>query len=98
MILVAGAITTRPETIAEAKRAALEHVHRSRAELGCISHDVSVDADNPLRLHFIERWESAEALRAHFAVKASRVFWKTLQDLAAEPGAMHIYEASAVKL
>jgi quinol monooxygenase YgiN len=98
MLLVAGAITIRPETFAEAKRVALEHVHRSRAEPGCISHDVSVDVDNPLKLHFIERWESAEALRAHFAVKASRVFWKVLQDLAAEPGAMHIYDASKIKL
>ena len=98
MLIVAGAITLKPETFAEAKRVALEHVHRSRLEPGCISHDVSVDADNPLKLHFIERWESADALRAHFAVKASRVFWKVLQDLAAEPGAMHIYEASPIKL
>jgi len=98
MILVTGAVTARPETIAEMLRVAREHVHRSRQEPGCISHDVSIDADNPLKLHFIERWESEAALKAHFAVKASRAFWKTLQDLAADPGAMHIYEASEVRL
>jgi quinol monooxygenase YgiN len=98
MILVTGIVTARPDTIAEMTRAALEHVHRSRTEPGCLSHDVSVDADNPLRLHFIERWESADALKAHFAVKASRVFWKTLQDLAADPGAMHLYEAAETRL
>jgi quinol monooxygenase YgiN len=98
MIVVAGAITARPETAAEMTRAALEHVHRSRKEPGCISHDVSVDAENPLRLMFFERWENAAALKTHFAVRESRVFWRLLQDLAAEPGAMHLYEATRVKL
>ncbi len=98
MIVVCGAITAKSDTIAEMTRISLEHVHRSRTEPGCISHDVSIDAENPLRLIFFERWESAEALKAHFAVKASRVFWKRLQELAAEPGAMHIYEAAKIKI
>jgi len=49
-------------------------------------------------LHFIERWADAEALKTHFRAKESRVMWKTLQDLAADPGAMHIYEAGEIKL
>jgi quinol monooxygenase YgiN len=98
MILVTGSITAKPDTIAEILRVSREHVHRSRQEPGCISHDVSVDADDPLKLHFIERWESEVALKAHFAVKASRVFWKALQDLAADPGAMHIYGAKEMKI
>ncbi len=98
MIVVTGFVTARPDTIAEMTRISLEHVHRSRTEPGCISHDVSIDAENPLRLMFFERWESAAALKAHFAVKASRVFWKQLQELAAEPGAMQIYEAAKTKI
>ena len=98
MILVTGAVTAKSETFNEMLRVAREHVHRSRKEPGCISHDVSVDADDPLKLHFIERWESEAVLKAHFAVKESRVFWKVLQSLAADPGAMHIYEASEVRL
>jgi len=98
MILVTGSVTAKSDTIAEMTRAALEHVHRSRKEPGCISHDVSVDAGNPLKLHFIERWQDEAALKAHFAVKESRVFWKTLQTLAADPGSMHIYQAAEIKL
>jgi quinol monooxygenase YgiN len=98
MILVTGSIAAKPETIAEMTRVAREHVRRSRAEPGCISHHVSVDADDPLTLHFIERWESPAALKAHFAVRASRTLWTTLQDLAADPGAMHIYEANGVHI
>lgn len=98
MLLVTGSVTAKPDTIAEMTRVSLEHVHRSRKETGCISHDVSVDADNPLTLHFIERWQDEAALKAHFRVKESRLMWKALQDLAADPGAMHVYQASEIKL
>jgi len=37
-------------------------------------------------------------LKAHFAVKESRIFWKTLQDLAADADGMSIYEANKIKL
>ena len=98
MILVTGAVTARPDTFDEMLRVSREHVHRSRREPGCISHDVSVDADNPRKLHFIERWESAEALKVHFAVPESRAFWKRLQELAADPGGMAIYEANKIRI
>lgn len=97
MIVVTGAITAKPETVAEMTRAALEHVQRSRKEPGCISHDVGVDAGDKLRLMFLERWEDAAALKAHFALPESRAFWRLLQALAAEPGSMHLYEASRIK-
>lgn len=98
MILVTGAVTAKSDTIEEMARASLEHVHRSRKESGCISHDVSVDAGNPLKLHFIERWQDEAALKAHFAVKESRVFWKALQTLAADPGAMAIYKSEKIEI
>jgi quinol monooxygenase YgiN len=73
-------------------------VQRSRTEPGCISHHVAIDAGDPLTLHFIERWADAEALKAHFRVPASRAMWKRLQELAADPGAMHLYDAHETKL
>ncbi len=98
MILVAGIVTASADTIGEMLRVSTEHVHRSRKEPGCISHHVSIDADDPLTLHFIERWESIEALKTHFRVPESRAIWKRLQELAAHPGAMHLYEAVEVKI
>ncbi|MEP7210043.1 MAG: putative quinol monooxygenase [Alphaproteobacteria bacterium] len=97
MLIVSGDVTARTDRREDMLRAAVEHVHRSRLEPGCISHDVSVDAENPLRLMFFERWQDEAALKAHFAVPASRAFWKLLQSLAAEPGAMHIYEAREIR-
>ena len=98
MILVTGTVTASADTIAEMLRVSTEHVHRSRKEPGCISHHVSIDADDPLTLHFTERWESVEALKAHFRVPESRAMWKRLQEVAAHPGAMHIYEADEIRL
>lgn len=98
MILVTGRVTAKPETFAEILRVSREHVARSRREAGCISHDVSVDADDPLTLHFIERWADEASLKAHFRVPESRAMFLKLQELAADPGAMRIYQAEEIKL
>ena len=98
MIIVTGSVTAKPDTVVEMTRAAREHTLRSRNEPGCFSHDVAIDAYDQLKLHFIERWEDAAALKAHFAVKDSRVFWKMLQNLAADPGTMSVYEANKITI
>jgi quinol monooxygenase YgiN len=82
MIVVTGSVTAREDSLAEIRRLSLEHVHRSRAEPGCISHAVHIDCENPLRLVFVERWADRAALSAHFAVPASRHFVRTLHSLA----------------
>ncbi|HEY1630602.1 MAG TPA: putative quinol monooxygenase [Rhizomicrobium sp.] len=98
MILVTGIVTAKPDTFDAMLDAARAHVHRSREEDGRISHHVSIDADDPLTLHFVERWRDAAALKAHFRVAESRAFWALLQALAADPGAMHLYQAEETKL
>lgn len=98
MIVVAGFAIASPENFAEMRRISLEHVHRSCAEPGCIEHGVYIDAENPLKLHFFERWTDAAAIKAHFAVPESRAFAKQLRALAADAGAMHVLEAERAKL
>jgi len=98
MILITGAILARPETAGELRQISLEHVHRSRTEPGCLSHDVHLDAENPLRLVFVERWEDADAVRAHFAVPASRAFARAAGGLAAEPPVLHVYQAETISV
>ena len=94
MILVTGSVMARRETFDDIRRLSLEHVHRSRAEPGCISHAVHVDCDNPLRLVFIEQWADRDALLAHFAVPASREFVRALRQLAAEATTLEVYDAT----
>ncbi len=98
MIVVAGYAIARPETFEEMQRLSLEHVRRSRTEEGCIEHGVYVDAENPLRLHFFERWADEVAIRKHFAVPESRGFARQLRALAADAGEMHVLTATKAQL
>jgi quinol monooxygenase YgiN len=94
MIIITGSVKGTPETIDELLAASLEHVRRSREEPGCISHAVYRDVENPLRLVFFERWESAEAVRAHFAVPASAQFVRTATALAASSPSLELFTAT----
>ena len=64
MLIVTGSLTERPETFEELRGLALEHVRRSRAEPGCLSHAVHVDCENPLRLLPRGMGEQGSAARA----------------------------------
>jgi quinol monooxygenase YgiN len=97
MIVVTGSVTARKETFNEVRRLSLEHVHRSRAESGCISHAVHVDCEDALRLVFIEQWVDRAALLAHFAVPASRDFVRALQPLAAVATTIQLYDATQLE-
>lgn len=98
MIIVYGHLTAKPDTIAEMARIAREHVTRSREEPGCVSHEVTIDSENPLRLVFIERWEDKAALDTHFAHKEARRAFQGMRALAADPGKMQVYEAERIKV
>lgn len=96
MIIVLGSVLIRDSSVADALIASQEHVERSRQEPGCLEHGVSIDAQAPNRLVFVERWASMESLLAHFAVPASRAFVKSLAALAAQAPSMVLYEATEV--
>jgi quinol monooxygenase YgiN len=98
VILVTGSIVARPEHVDGLLALSLEHVRRSRSEPGCLAHAVHRDAENPLRLVFVEQWTDRAALLAHFAVPASRAFVESATALASEPPAIHIYDATPWKL
>ena len=56
-----------------------------------------IDAERPDRLVFVERWESPQALQAHFAVPESRAFAREIGQLAVAPPSIEIFNASAVR-
>ena len=77
-------------------RSCIEHVERSRQEPGCISHDVHVDCQNPMRLFFFERWTDEAALRTHFAVEGSKAFVKSLKGRIVETSGTKIYRTEEI--
>jgi quinol monooxygenase YgiN len=97
MIIVTGSILAKPDTFDAVLKLSREHVERSRNEDGCISHDVHIDTGNRLRLFFFERWRDEPALRAHFAVPASREFVRALRDLIVETTGTQIWKAEPIE-
>lgn len=97
MIIVTGSILARADSLEALLAVSLEHVRRSRTEPGCLAHAVHQDAENPLRLVFLEEWTDRTALATHFAVPASREFVKTVRALAAEAPQINIYDATPLQ-
>ncbi|MFK7862786.1 MAG: putative quinol monooxygenase [Pseudohongiellaceae bacterium] len=97
MIVVIGSVTIREESQAEALQHSKVHVSRSRLEPGCISHDVTIDADNPNRLVFVERWQTMEDLEQHFQVPESSEFVALIAKLATIAPSMQLYISEEVK-
>jgi quinol monooxygenase YgiN len=95
-VLVTGSIQARPERVGELLALSLEHVRRSRAEPGCLSHAVHRDVEDPLRLVFVEEWSDRAALLAHFALPASRAFVKAAAACATGAPSMSLYEVDAL--
>lgn len=98
MIIVIGSVVVVPGRFDDALALSLEHVRRSRAEPGCVSHAVHRDAESPQRLVFVEEWTDMAALQQHFKVPASRAFAKALAAMAAEPPTMTLYDAAAIRV
>lgn len=98
MIIVTGSVRARADALEEVLALSVAHVRRSRAEPGCLMHSVHQDVEDALRVVFVEHWQDADALRAHFAVPASNDFVKAVRGLAQEPPAIEIYEATPATL
>jgi quinol monooxygenase YgiN len=96
MIMVTGSIVAREDAFDDVLHSCLEHVERSRREPGCISHDVHVDCQNPMRLFFFEQWADESALRTHFAVEGSKAFVRSLKGRIVETSGTKIYRAEAI--
>ena len=96
MLIVTGSFRARPDTIERALDLSLEHVYRSRQEPGCLLHSVHRDAEDPLRLVFLEHWTDSDALRTHFGVPASVTFLHEITALADGSPELSIYDAREV--
>ena len=53
----------------------------SRKEPGCITYAFSVDINDPTMVRITERWESAEALKAHFSAPHMPAFSAALGQI-----------------
>lgn len=92
MIVILGSILAKPDTFEALRKLGVEHSARSRAEPGCVAHNVHVDCENPLRIVFVEKWKDQAAVAQHFKVKASIDFVMKARELGAAPPMIDIYD------
>ena len=98
MIIVTGSVTARADTLAALQAASLDHVHRSRAEDGCLLHSVHADCESPLRLFFYEEWRDLAALIVHGQQPGSHMFLAAVRELAATTEPIAVWEATRVEV
>lgn len=93
MIVIEGTVRVPPERV-EAARPAMETMIRaSRAESGCIDYAYSVDLLDPGLVRVTERWESREALKAHFATPHMAAWREEIASLGITDRSLRLYEA-----
>ena len=92
MVHVIAVITTKPGLRDAALDAVRANLPAVRAEEGCIEYGAAVDADGigsfqaplgPDTFVVIEKWESADALRAHAAAPHMKEYGAKTKDLLA---------------
>lgn len=66
MIILIATLRIKPGSLPAVIEAARPCLVATRLEAGCISYDLHVDVTDPEALVFVERWETREALAAHF--------------------------------
>ena len=98
MVIVTGSVQAHPEHLDQVLALSVAHVHRSRAEPGCLLHSVHQDVEDANRVVFVEHWADLDALRTHFAVPASGGFVEALTPLVDGSPTLEIYEAAPTRV
>lgn len=99
MIIIAGTIdiTAEGDNLEQATAAAVEMMHATRQEAGCLRYAFSADLEDPARFHIVEHWESDEALKAHFAAPHMAAFQAALGGLGVRGTDVQRYDVSGVR-
>ncbi|MBM3623614.1 MAG: antibiotic biosynthesis monooxygenase [Alphaproteobacteria bacterium] len=95
MILITGSIVASAATLEAVRTPSLAHIRRSRTEDGCLHHAVHVDAENPLRLVFVEHLRDKAAVLKHFPDAGARGFIGAVRKLGAAT-TIEIFESSEI--
>ncbi len=82
-IRVIAHLTSKPETVAETRKALEGFVEPTRAETGCVCYELMQNNADPTDFTFVEEWESDETLDAHLESRHISAFKERASDLLA---------------
>jgi quinol monooxygenase YgiN len=92
-VIVHGRMAIRPETLEEARSAAIQMGEASRAEPECNEYGFTQDLADPRVLVLTEEWASEEALQAHMATPSFASFAELLARVIAAPPDFRRFDA-----
>jgi quinol monooxygenase YgiN len=93
MIVIEGTVRVPPANIEAARPVMEQMIRASRAEAGCLDYAYSLDVLDPGLVRVTERWESRDALAAHFKT-AHMATWRTFfPQLGITDRSLRLYEA-----
>ena len=84
-IVLIARLKVKADKVEELKEAALAIVAQSRAEAGCINYDIHQSIEDETVFFWHETWKHKAAIDEHFATPFFGEFFKTVEQVAAEP-------------
>jgi len=98
MIVINAAMQTDAATIDAMKAAITKMEVASLAEAGCHDYCFSQELSDPTRMRITERWESMEALAAHFKTPHMAEFQAAMAAHPPKGMELHCYDATEVAM
>ena len=97
MIVVNARLQSSAESIEALKAAIATMETHSRAEAGCLDYTFSVEVSDPNVIRITEKWESMDALAAHFKEPHMADFQAAMADHPPTGMEAGFYEATEVQ-
>jgi quinol monooxygenase YgiN len=92
MLIVAVEVIVDTGAIDELRNALRTMEEATRQESGCLTYAFSVDVSDPTMLRVFERWETTEALDAHFKTPHMAAFNAAIGKIQPKSIDMKVYE------
>lgn len=93
MIIIEGTVRIPPENLEAARPVMEQMIRASRAEAGCLDYAYAIDVLDPGLVRITERWESRQALTAHFKAAHMATWRSFFPQLGITDRALRLYEA-----
>jgi quinol monooxygenase YgiN len=93
MIVIEGSVRIAPHKLEEARSVMEAMIKASRAEPGCLDYAYSIDVLDPGLVRVTERWESRDALAAHFKTAHMATWRSFFPTLGITDRILRLYEA-----
>jgi len=92
MLIVTGEVIVEEGALEGVREALGTMETETRKEPGCLTYAFSVDVNDPTMVRIFERWESMDALRAHFGTPHMAAFGAAIGAVQPKSATVTAYE------